>query len=60
MLCDEILKDILAEMDLPELRRDFSKPENTRWLLRNLAIRNRGNEGFSAAITILRKKEKEK
>jgi hypothetical protein len=27
-------------LDLPELRRDISKPENVRWLVRNIKVRN--------------------
>lgn len=27
-------------LDLPELRRDISKPENVGWLVRNLKVRN--------------------
>lgn len=27
-------------LDLPETRRDLSKPENIRWLQRNILIRN--------------------
>ena len=29
-----------STLDLPELRRDLSKEENVRWLLRNILIRN--------------------
>ncbi len=52
---ENTLIEILADMDLPSLRRDFSKPENVRWLLRNMAIRNRGHKDFSTAFTILKK-----
>ena len=31
------------ELDLPEMRRDLSKEENVRWLLRNIMIRNKDN-----------------
>ncbi len=27
-------------LDLPELRRDLSKPENLKWLIQNIGIRN--------------------
>lgn len=30
----------LSEMDIPKKRRDITAPENVRWLLRNLEIRN--------------------
>lgn len=55
---DQALNDILSDMDIPEFRRDTSKPENVRWLLRNLASRNRAHEGFMAATAILRRKAK--
>jgi len=56
---DKILQEILADMDLPEMRRDFSKPGNVKWLLRNMAVKNRGHEGYMAATAILRRKERE-
>lgn len=28
------------ELDVPAVRRDISRPENVRWLVRNLLIRN--------------------
>ena len=31
---------IPEDMDVPLNRRDTSKPENVRWLVRNLPIRN--------------------
>lgn len=38
----EELQDFINDpaLDLPELRRDISKPENVGWLVRNLKIRN--------------------
>ena len=29
-----------SEVDLPESRRDISKDENLRWIIRNILIRN--------------------
>lgn len=34
------LEKILENMDVPAMRRDVSKQENLKWLLRNLAINN--------------------
>jgi hypothetical protein len=36
----ESIKRALDSMDIPALRRDITKPENIRWLLRNLPINN--------------------
>lgn len=30
------LKDLMEDMDLPDDRRDISKKENIRWLLKNM------------------------
>ncbi len=35
-----MLRTLLDGMNVPEARRDISKPANVRWLLRNLAINN--------------------
>jgi len=29
-----------AALELPDQRRDLSQPENVRWLLRNVGVRN--------------------
>ena len=43
-----------SDMEIPELRRDTTKPENVRWLLRNLGCQNQDHPSFKIAITILR------
>jgi hypothetical protein len=46
-IMDQAVKSELQELvdrpefDLPHTRRDLSKPENIRWLVRNILIRNR-------------------
>lgn len=51
----EQLKDILTSIDIPELRRDISKPENVRWLIRNIPIRNTvSKEVVTALVKILK------
>lgn len=44
---DNAIRNILNLVDVPELRKDFTKVSNVRWLLRNVLIRNNtllGNE----------------
>jgi hypothetical protein len=41
------------DMDVPLIRKDTSKNENVRWLLRNLAIRNSNHPDFKTIIKTL-------
>ena len=52
-----ILEDFLArsDVDTPINRRDITKPENVRWLIRNLWVRNSDKTGFEAASTELKR-----
>ena len=52
------LINFLNSADVPELRKDITKPENIRWLLRNLGIRNSRLPGFQEAYSSLKKLEK--
>ena len=38
------LEQLLENMEVPNMRRDLNKPSNIRWLLRNIAINNKGPE----------------
>jgi hypothetical protein len=49
------LQKRLEEMDIPQSRKDVTKPENIKWLLRNLPIRNSHKIGFSEIIEELKK-----
>jgi hypothetical protein len=49
------LSILLRDMEIPASRRDTTKPENLRWLLRNLRIRNLENPSISEAIALLKK-----
>ena len=51
----EQLAELIETMDVPEFRRDVAKPENVRWLARNLAIQNREHPDLLAAREIIRK-----
>ena len=45
---------IPPDMAVPTRRRDTSKPENVRWLLRNLAARNSNHPRFSDVFEALK------
>ena len=38
------MMQLVEMMDIPKMRRDLNKPSNVRWLLRNVAINNKGPE----------------
>ena len=50
----ERLKTLLESMDIPEARRDITKPSNVRWLQRNLAINNSNNTALREVYKLLR------
>ena len=43
-----------VDMVIPEIRRDTTKPENVRWLLRNLGVHNQDHPRFEMVCTILK------
>jgi hypothetical protein len=49
-----------SDMDIPQIRRDTTKPENVRWLLRNLGVRNQNHPRFELVSLILKKLAKTK
>ena len=49
-----------SDMTIPEIRRDTTKPENGRWLLRNLGIQNQDHPNFEMVVLILKKLAKSK
>jgi hypothetical protein len=51
---NERLKEILATMDIPEMRQDINNESNLRWLQRNLAIRNGAHAEAGEALLIIR------
>ena len=53
------LEQILADMDLPEQRRDITRFDNVRWLLRNMHFRNSGHKHYKKAMELLKKMSKE-
>jgi len=38
------ITQLLENMEVPKMRRDLNKPSNIRWLLRNIAVNNKGPE----------------
>ena len=49
-----------SDMTIPEIMRDTTKPENVRWLLRNLGIQNQDHPNFEMVVLILKKLAKSK
>lgn len=47
------LGTILAQMDVPEMRRENLTPRNLSWLNRNLAVNNKNHPMFPTARTLL-------
>jgi hypothetical protein len=43
-----------VDMVIPKIRRDTTKPENVRWLLRNLGVQNQDHPRFEMVCTILK------
>ncbi len=52
-----ILVEILADMDVPQLRMELSK-RNIGWLLRNLRVRNNSHPDIDLAIATLKELRK--
>ena len=51
--------DLPPDMDIPLMRRDTTKPENVRWLLRNLPIQNKNHPAFDLVVKNLMMWDKE-
>jgi hypothetical protein len=49
----ERLKELLATMNIPQMRRDISSEANLRWLVRNIAIKNGGNPNIKEALVLI-------
>ena len=45
---------IPEDMNVPLNRRDTSKPENVRWLVRNLSVQNSANPCLSEVMHFLK------
>jgi len=54
----EITMNIPEDMKVPLNRRDLDKPENVRWLLRNLPSGNSEHPSFDKVIKDLIKRSK--
>ena len=56
---DNILLEIMLKtVDVPEQRKDTSKLENVRWLLRNMHINNKEHKFYEDAMKLLKKASK--
>jgi hypothetical protein len=47
------LQKLLEGIDVPEMRRDLSRPGNVRWLLRNVCVRNAKSDSLTETIRLL-------
>ena len=52
------LEEVLADMDLPEQRKDATRFGNVRWLLRNMHFRNSEHKHYKKAKEMLKKEGK--
>ena len=52
------LEQILADMKLPEQRKDIARFGNVRWLLRNMQFNNREHKHYKKAMEMLKKESK--
>jgi hypothetical protein len=50
--------ELPSDMDVPLKRRDTTKPDNVRWLLRNLLVRNRQHPDIDTVLSNLRQAAK--
>lgn len=57
---EDMLNAILDTMDIPDNRRDIKDIGNLSWMLRNLQVRNKNNEDFGRAVTLIKEFYKEK
>ena len=46
--------DIFDTFDIPANRRDVCNPDNLRWALRNLAVKNSDNPALDATIEAIK------
>lgn len=49
----DVLKDLISDMDIPAERKNINKPENVRWLRRNLMIKNSDHPDIREAMALL-------
>jgi len=47
------LQQIINSMNVPEMRKDLSKPTNVRWLRRNLQVQNREHPQIKKVLAAL-------
>lgn len=51
---EDMLNSILSTMDIPDSRRDINNFGNLEWMLRNLQVKNKNNEDYGRAISIIK------
>ncbi len=52
------LSQLLEMMEVPDMRRDLTKPSNIRWLLRNVAANNKGPEVVEVIALLIKEQSR--
>ncbi len=52
------LSQLLENMEVPAMRRDLNKPSNIRWLLRNVAANNKGEEVLEVIALLIKEQRR--
>ena len=55
----QMLRTLLDGLNVPEARRDITKPSNVRWLLRNVAINTHSSDDLTETIGRLIQQKRE-
>jgi len=48
------ITQLLENMEVPKMRRDLNKPSNIKWLIRNVAINNKGPEVLEVVALLIK------
>ena len=52
------LTQLLENMEVPKMRRDLNKPSNIKWLIRNVAINNKGPEVLEVVALLVKEQRR--
>ena len=48
------LATLLEQMEVPAMRKDTTSKSNVRWLMRNLAVKNKNHPMFEVTIDLVK------
>ena len=52
------ITQLLENMEVPKMRRDLNKPSNIKWLIRNVAINNKGPEVLEVVALLIKEQQR--